>query len=66
MWLSKLITRIRNLFPSLKPQPQPKSKTIPAQTENADKVLFVSPDFTMEKFEASENIDDFIIKIKNK
>lgn len=65
MWLSKLITKIRNLFPSLKSSPQ--SQSIPAQAENApDKVLFVSPDFTREKFEASENIDDFITKIKNK
>jgi hypothetical protein len=65
MWLSKLITKIRNLFPSLKPPPQ--SKTTPAQVESApDKVLFVSPDFTREKFEASENIDDFITKIKTK
>ena len=27
-------------------------------------VLFVSPDFTREKFEASENITDFINKIQ--
>ena len=27
-------------------------------------VLFVSPDFTKEKFEASENIDEFINKIQ--
>lgn len=31
-----------------------------------DKVLFISPDFTKEKFEASESIDDFITKIHNK
>ena len=29
-----------------------------------DKVLFVSPDFTKEKFEASDNITDFINKIQ--
>jgi hypothetical protein len=29
-------------------------------------VLFVSPDFTREKFEASENIDEFLTKIHTK
>ena len=64
MWLSKLITKIRNLFPSLKSPPQSKAIHVPESAP--DKVLFVSPDFTREKFEASENIDDFITKIKNK